>query len=278
MSLTSRLKSFVPSALLATIATISGLLPQASADAQSYHALRAASEEYRDVVLNFESHINTGRQFDKYDRRVADRLEDASGEFRSAARNPRDVERLLHHWNDVSIAHQLAERMVLGCGHPDPALLECWRPVAETYLCLVAEMRCFAGHGGHGGHGGHSSYRVPVDSYADQWNRGGLRQDPSRFDSGYPGIGFPGSVHPHHGGVYAPSHNPRALPPHVQPGYGRDFRSNGTVPPSDWRPDGRGGFQSNRQPAIEIRPADPRREVGAAIAATILNSLLNSRN
>ena len=270
--------SLTRSSIAGAFVALAGLFSGTSAEAQSLHSLRAATEEYRDAARNFESHVRSDRRFSHYDRRVADRLEDASSDFRSAARNPRDVERLLHYWNEVSAAHFLAERLVRGCGRPDPALLECWHPVAEAYQCLVAEMRCLSGHGGH------SSYRIPVDPQPSPWHHGGVNHGGMHHgglnQGGFPSQAFPGGEIPHDGGFrgvdeYRVPRDPRLDPGWAEPGFGRNLRTPSPVPSRPWQNDGLGSVQGYRQPAVEVRPVDPRREVGAAIAVSILNRLLS---
>ncbi len=165
--------------------------------------LREASDHFREVVLKFEAHVYRSRYIASRDKKLADDLEDASGAFRSAARNPRDLERLLYRWNELTAIQLRVEQVLIrSCERPDPELLRCWEPVVFEYLHLVEEMQCYTG--GHG-------------------------------------------------------HSPQASRPY-QPQY--------TVPQAGF---GYGQYQSNR-PALDI---DPRRDLGAAIATTLLNRLLS---
>ncbi len=221
-----------------------------AAHAQSNRSLRSASDRYREAVLGFERHVYRAGYFDHYAKRLADRLEDISGEFRSAAHNPGDVPRLLYHWTDLTTTQARVDAtLVRGCSRPDPELLRCWEPVLIAYNCLVEEMNGYTTGHQHP----HLSGRSPVTPYpvVPQYN-------------GFPQGGFP------QGGI----------------GYGGQtgFDQNYNFLPQGFPPS---GFDPN-PPAVQFRPntppftgsrgaqqVDPRREIGAAIAATLLNRLLN---
>lgn len=186
--------------------------------AQSFHELREISDQYRDATVAFERHVNRAKYFDNYDERLADRLECVAREFRSAAKNPKDIQRLLFQWQDLTATHFRAEETLVrahaGC---DPELLRCWQPVAETFACLADEMKCFAGH-------------------------------------------------PHsHGGANTNPHPTSQL----QPSFGSPNGFDGRGPATQRRPNA-AIFPDTR--GVQL---DPRRDIGAAIAASILNRLLN---
>jgi len=237
-------RSLLLTVSIALVAPLLMTLQTSTAQAQSFHSLRRASDDYRAAVLGFERHVNRANYFDHYDRRLADRLEDVSSDFRSATRNASDVPRILYHWNNLNGTHALVEQtLVVGCGHPDPELVRCWQPVVAALNCLTAEMRCFTG--GH--RAPHVSNRPDYDSY----------QRAPVYDESYRDGGFEYQI---------------------QPGFG--------VQPMDPRFGGVRAFPPS-QPAVQVRPrtppflgsygsqVDPRREMGAAITATILNRLLN---
>jgi hypothetical protein len=223
-------RSLSPLALSATMlffVPATNALVASPVHAQSTASLRAASDRYRDAVLDFERHVFRAGYFDRYEKQLADRLEDVSGDFRSATRDSRNIDRLLFHWNDLTTTHERVElTLVRGCSRPDPELLRCWVPVAETFVCLVEEMRCLTG--GH--------------SHVHRSNRPSVEPFPSFADPRY--------------------RDPRLVDPRFN------------------------GFQVN-PPAVQLRPStppftgsrgaqvEPRREIGAIIAATLLNRLLN---
>lgn len=221
------LASLLLTAAFASAIPVSSSLWATPAHAQSTPGLRAAADEYRDAARHFERHVESAGYFNHYDRRLADRLEDVAGDFRSAARDPHDTRRLLYHWSDLTSTHVRVETVLVhGCSHPDPHLLQCWQPVVDAYACLVAEMHCYT-HGRHS-HGYQRPYisgRPPVDPYP-----------------AFPSYGYPHAL------------------PYGSPSYGSASQYRPSTPP----------FQGSRGFQIESR-----RDVGAAVAATILNRLFN---
>jgi hypothetical protein len=206
-------------ALVAVLAVTASLAATASASAQSSAELRHASDRYRDAAREFDRYVNRAGYFSRFDERLADRLEEMARDFRSAARNPRDVERLIYHWNDLTATHiRVEETLIRGCGRPDPTLLHLWREVTRSYAYVASEMQCFTG--------GHASHRFPSD-----WDRAPvhLRTAPGRFQ--HDDFHYDSIPYGHRGGNL-------------------NFSSNG-------------------------RQVTPRAEVGAVIAATLLNRLLN---
>lgn len=138
-------------ALVAALAITASLASTSPASAQSSAELRHASDRYRDAAREFDRYVNRAGYFSRFDERLADRLEDMAREFRSAARNPRDVERLIYHWNDLTATHiRVEETLIRGCGRPDPTLFRLWREVTQSYAYVASEMQCFTG--GHVSH------------------------------------------------------------------------------------------------------------------------------
>jgi len=254
---------------LAFAAPASLIFTATSAQAQSPHSLRRASDEYRDAALAFERHVHRAGYFDHYDKRLADRLENVSSDFRGAARNPGDLSRLLYHWNDLTTTHaRVAQSLVVGCGRPDPELIRCWQRVDDTLGCLAIEMQCFT----HDHHLPHVSNRPSHD--------GTFPANSPEYESLFDGRSE--SLRGQNRRVYAPQlADPRFQndPRFAAPGFQEDrFLGARPLVPS--------------QPSVQIRPnfppfdgsrfsgsqgsqVDSRREVGAVIAASILNRLLN---
>lgn len=254
---------------LALTAPASLVLTATAVHAQSTHSLRRASEDYRDAAQAFERHVHRAGYFDHYDKRLADRLEDISADFRSAARNPGDLSRLLYHWNDLTTTHARVEQaLVVGCGRPDPELIRCWQKVDDALGCLAIEMQCFT-RNHHSPHvSNRPAHRVTFPA--------GFPRYESQFE------GHSEGRHDQHRPVYKPQladprgwNDPRFSDPRFQDGGVHGARS-----------------APSRQPTVQIRPSaspvvgssffdnqgsqvDSRRDVGAAIAASILNRLLN---
>ncbi len=264
------LQFLIPASFLITSALFLGLLGATPVQAQSSHSLRVASERYRDAALGFEHHVLRDRNFDHYDRRLADRLADVSGEFRSATFNPGDVSRLKFHWNELKTTHfRVESELIEACGHPDPALLACWEPVVVAFVGLVEELRCYPAMHGHVGHAhpvyehaergefsGVFSSQVPLDAYQS-------RRPPV---SGIP-LGSSRPSNPVYPVVpFRPSNS--AVSP-LPPSGGAHAFPRSSYPR---------GLESSH-PAIYPNglgtSPDPRRDIGVAIAATLLNRLLN---
>jgi hypothetical protein len=268
---------FIRSLVLFTTASaaivISSLLMTA-ASAQPSHALCEISDEYRNATVDFERHVYRAKYFDSYDERLADRLECAAREFRSAAKNPNDIRRLLYHWQDLTALHVRSQELLVNAhADCDPELLRCWQPVAETFACLVEEMRCLAA-------GGHDR---PYPGF-----------------SGAPGIYGPERLHGTER-LYGPDRpygpEPLYVPERLERGSEFGMRPEGNlgyaVPRGSAGPLGTQAPLRNQpslggnRAAVQLRPqvfsdpsqrgvpVDPGRELGAAIAATILNRLLN---
>ena len=201
------------------------IAPQASA--QSFHRLREISDEYRDATVAFERHVCRAKYFDNYDEQLADRLECVAREFHSAAKNPKDVQRLLFHWQDLTATHFRAEEMLVRAhASCDPELLRCWQPVSESFACLAEEMKCYSNH--PNSHRGANTPAMGGDDAADFGRFGEYGENDLRS---------------------------QRLP-------------NYAVPNSYSAPRGYSGHTQGVQ-------LDPRREIGAAIATSILNRLLN---
>jgi len=257
---------FIRSLLLsaaACITPIASSLFALPAMAQTSHDLCQISDEYRNAALGFERHAYRAKYFDSYDERLADRLENVAREFRSAARNPKDVQRLLYHWQDLAATHFRVEEMLVrahaGC---DPKLLRCWQPVAETFTCLAEEMKYFTNPIGRvHDHAGNS--QPTFDPFG---NGTGYRQQPSEYGARPP---FPSRETPN-GYIDQNQMNQnqfdarfRQTPFGIQPNFGSDRPVNQIRPSVPAYP--------SRQ-SVQV---NPRREIGAAIAATILNRLFN---
>jgi len=259
--MTRFIRSLVLSA--AFVVPIASSLFALPATAQVPHDLCEISDEYRSAALAFERHAYRAKYFDSYDERLADRLENVAREFRSAARNPKDVQRLLYHWQDLAATHvRVEETLVRAHAGCDPELLRCWQPVAETFTCLAEEMKCFRAPIGHV-HGHAEDSQPMFDPFG---NGTGYFQQPSEYSARPP---FPSRETPNgysnqnqiNQGQFDARF--RQTPFGIQPNFGNDRPVNQIRPNVPAYP---------RRPSVQV---DPGRKIGAAIAATILNRLLN---
>lgn len=231
-------------ALVGALAITASLAVTAPANAQSSPELRRASDGYRDAAREFDRYVNRAGYFSRFDERLADRLEEMAREFRSAARNPRDVERLIYHWNDLTATHiRVEETLIRGCGRPDPTLLHLWGEVTRSYAYVASEMQCFTG--------GHVSNRFP-----SEWDRVPVQPlpAPSRFQ--HDDFYYDAIPYRHQDDCQFRSGRPDW---HVSPGHANFPQQHG----------GNASFSGHG------RQVNPRAEVGAVIAATLLNRLLD---
>lgn len=125
-------------AMTIALTMISGSEAKAGYDTPIY----AAACEYRDAVRHFEDAVRRARYFDRYQERIVDDLEDASGDLRRAARRPHDVNRLFRVWNVIEALHPQVEYAVFGHA-PCAASREiavCWERVSRAYDAVALQI------------------------------------------------------------------------------------------------------------------------------------------
>ncbi len=126
--------------------TAFGVAPAVRADFD--HPLYLAADHYRDTVREFERLSDRVRYLDSYTERAVDRLYGASNLLRVAARNPRDVDRLLDRYYDVVGLQDRIEATLFATGYADPRLAACWTDVRRAFAVVATHLE---GGGGFGG-------------------------------------------------------------------------------------------------------------------------------
>jgi hypothetical protein len=115
-----------------------------ASDATAGHEtpLYTAACQYRDAVREFERGVFRAHCFGRYDERLVDRLEDATGRLRSATRHPDDLDRLFYEWGEVECLQPRVQAAIFNITrYPhDPQLAECWSRVLCSYERLAHEL------------------------------------------------------------------------------------------------------------------------------------------
>ncbi|MCO8122035.1 hypothetical protein NHH03_09825 [Stieleria sp. TO1_6] len=122
-----------------------------------------AADQYREAVRKFERLVLRTRYVERYDERLADDLEDSTSRLKTAARDPRRLDRLFERFAHTQILHCRVEEVFFlrTVYPPNPQWDACWQIVNLTYQNLVQEMRCLQSvrHAGHG----HAIYQEPTE-------------------------------------------------------------------------------------------------------------------
>jgi len=127
----------IPAVLLIGLTTLMFAPTDVSADhARSPYS---AACVYRDIVRDFERLSDRVHCLDRYTETAIDRLYGASNSLRSAARNPRNFERILDRYYDVVGLHRRVEAG-LASGPVDPRLAACWVDVQRAFVALTHEI------------------------------------------------------------------------------------------------------------------------------------------
>jgi hypothetical protein len=210
------------------------IAPAALAD---HSPLDEAASCYRDVVRRFEQHVQRVRYIEPCDERLVDDLEDASGDFRSAARHPEDLSRLLYTWETVSSLQARVELALFRRGNYPchPLLEQCWQEVVVHYGRLAALMDGFLAP-------------CPVHSF----------RPPQEIRYRYDQYRFPAAVTPNPAGFELPSTNAN---PWGFDAYRRGFGRAEVSP--------RGAVAPPRGIPSVQRPADPRDPRAVLIGALL---------
>ncbi len=137
-------KLFLPAIVFATTWWTAG--PNA-AEAGHDSPIYCAAERYREAVRDFERHVLRTPRIAHCDERLVDDLEDSTSRLRSAARDPHRLERLFDRFHETESLHHRVEAVFFlqGVYPPDPALADCWRPVAYAFAALVEQIQCLGG-------------------------------------------------------------------------------------------------------------------------------------
>ena len=143
------------------LAVATGILTEASvAQAASKRPLYILACQYGAAVDQFERTVLSVRGIDRGDERLVDRLDDASGKMRLAARNPRHLNRLFHEWQDVQKLHAEVEAKVFGKYTPNHDLVQAWNVVAYQFVLFAEEYFYQIENPGHDG----AVRRIPTSS------------------------------------------------------------------------------------------------------------------
>jgi hypothetical protein len=137
-------KFFLPAIVFATTWWTAGPdAAQAGHDSPIY----CAAERYREAVRDFERHVLRTPRIAHCDERLVDDLEDSTSRLRSAARDPHRLDRLFERFHETEALHHRVEALFFlqGVYPPNPALADCWRPVAYAFAALVEQIRCLGG-------------------------------------------------------------------------------------------------------------------------------------
>lgn len=113
--------------------------------------LYALACQYGAAIDQFEQAVLQVRGIDRGDERLIDRLDDASGRMRLAARNPRHLNRLFHEWQDVQKLHAEVEAKIFGKYTPNHDLVQTWNLVAYQYVLFAEEYFYQIENPGHDG-------------------------------------------------------------------------------------------------------------------------------
>jgi hypothetical protein len=132
-------------------ATVSILIQASDTQAASKRPLYVLACQYGAAVDQFEQTILSVRGIDRGDERLVDRLDDASGRMRFAARNPRHLNRLFHEWQDVKKLHAEVEARIFGKYTPNHDLVQAWNLVAYHYVLFAEEYFYQIENPGHDG-------------------------------------------------------------------------------------------------------------------------------
>lgn len=132
-----RVLSFVSGSVLAL-----GCFLTPEVDAHFDEPLYDAACEYRDAVRDFERAVIRSRQFDSFQRRAVDRLEDATSLLRSYARHPERRRRLDEQWYEIQFLQQQVGRLIFGQpGIPiDGKVIQCWERVQHAFSFLSQQL------------------------------------------------------------------------------------------------------------------------------------------
>ncbi|WP_146528842.1 hypothetical protein [Novipirellula artificiosorum] len=105
--------------------------------------LYRAADDYRDAVVHFERDVLRLRYVHRDDKRLVDRLEDATSRLRSESRHARDLNRLLYRWEEIQLLHQTVRSALFGrpCYPRNPELAVCWQEVECAYTQYAAAIR-----------------------------------------------------------------------------------------------------------------------------------------
>lgn len=116
-----------------------GLLVSVStARGEHMSPLYELAAQYEASVESFERIVLKTRGIDRSDKRVVDRLDDASRKLRLGTRNPRHLNRVFHQWQNVQQLHAQVESLIFGKYTPHHDLVRSWNTV-RYYQALFAE-------------------------------------------------------------------------------------------------------------------------------------------
>ena len=106
--------------------------------------LYCAADRYRDAVVEFERLIRKTHYVQSCDERLADDLEDSTSRLRSAARDPRRIDRLERYAAETDAYHQRVELVFFGIGkYPaNPRWEACWLIVSRAHQRLYHQLQC----------------------------------------------------------------------------------------------------------------------------------------
>ncbi|QDV61519.1 hypothetical protein [Crateriforma conspicua] len=110
--------------------------------------LYRAADYYRDAVREFETHSDRARYLDSYTERAIDRLNSAANLLRTAARDPRNTDRLLDRYYDVVGLQDRIEATLFSSGYADPRLSACWTDVRRAFTILSTHLELGGAYGG----------------------------------------------------------------------------------------------------------------------------------
>ena len=132
------------------IAVVTATITPSTASASNNSPLYEAADQYRDAVVDFELHVIKSRQFERYDVRLVDDLEDSTSPLRSRARNahrnPDYAYKFESALRSVVTLHARVEKAIFhqSYSRPSPELQRCWQEVEQAYSCLILEANRFA--------------------------------------------------------------------------------------------------------------------------------------
>lgn len=114
-------------------------LAATAASAEEGPPLYQLAARYEACVEAFERVVLKTRGIDRADRRLVDRLDDASRQLKLSGRNPRHLNRVFHEWQDVQKLHAQVEATIFGKYTPNHDLRFTWEEVRFRYALFAEE-------------------------------------------------------------------------------------------------------------------------------------------
>jgi hypothetical protein len=114
-------------------------VPQPAVRGQDRTPLYQLACQYQTAVNEFAGIVRQVRGIDRVDEVWVDRLSERVARFRSAAANPRHLNRLFNEWREVQTLHTSVEQRIFGKYTPNHELVLGWDTVTYAYSMFAEE-------------------------------------------------------------------------------------------------------------------------------------------